>query len=192
VVDVRAVGVALAIGEGVVLAVVCDPRDDGTLDRGRAEHGEDESNGGVCLERSVGKEAMEADCDAEPGEEVHDREHEHVVAVKQAVPQLPAGEAECDDGANGDEPREKAVEVLVRDGLDVLGRGTVGCGTLDLGVVRIRPGGCGALDRMGAHRCARRWTVAGRDDVKRHCATCQYPFNTMQDTGWRANAPRED
>ena len=37
VVDVRAVRVALAVGEGVVLAVVGDPRDDGALDRGGAE-----------------------------------------------------------------------------------------------------------------------------------------------------------
>jgi hypothetical protein len=196
--DVRAVGIALAVGEGVVLAVVGDPRDHRALDRGRAEHREDESNSGGCLERSVGKEAVQADRDTESREEVHDREHDKVGAVKQAVPQLPADDAERDHRADRDQTREEAVEILEGDGLDVLGgravlSGAIECGgALHVGALRTLPGGRGALDGIGAHRCARRWKLARQYDVTSRYTISIFPLNDPQDTGWRANAVCQD
>ena len=131
VVDVGAVRVALAVGEGVVLAMVGDPGDHGTLDRGRAEHGEDETEERGCLERAVGKEAVKADRDTERRGDVHDREHDQVRAVKQAIPQLPADEAEREDRADRDQAREEAVEVFEDGRLNVVRGRTVERGTVE-------------------------------------------------------------
>ncbi len=65
-VDVRAVRVAEAVGEGVVLAVVGDPRDHGSLDRYRSEDREQPADVAVRLERAVRQQPVEADGDAEP------------------------------------------------------------------------------------------------------------------------------
>src|SRR4029077_16393148 len=94
--------------------------------------------------------------------DVHDREYEQVRAVKQAVPQLPADEAEREDRADRDQACEEAIEVLEGGGLDVLGGRTAGSRAFDVhvvgtrlagrapavGVVRTLPGGRGALDRI--------------------------------------------
>src|ERR1700728_1558344 len=183
VIHVRAVGVTVTVGEGVVLAVVGDPGDDWSLDRGRTEHREDEAQSRACLKRSVGKQAVKADRDAERREEIHDREHDEVRAVKQAVPQLPADEAEREDRADRAQPREEAVQVLVGGGLYVLGRWAVKPGTFNMGVLRGGRRRWRTLDRMGAHRCARRWKVARRADATRHHTMRNYPLVYLRNTG---------
>ncbi len=120
VIDVGAVGIAVAIGEGVVLAVVGDPGDDRPLDRRRAEYGEDPAYGWGGLEGAVREEAVKADGDAEARQHVDDREDDHVRKVQQPVPHLPPDDAEGEDRADRDEPRQGAVERLVFDGLNVL------------------------------------------------------------------------
>ena len=126
VIDMGAVRVALAIGEGVVLAVVRDPRDHRPLDRGGAERREHEAQRARGLEGAVCEEAVEADRDAEPREDIHDREHDHVRAVQQAVPQLPADEAERGNRRERDERGDDAIARLVRGQLDVVGSGRAG------------------------------------------------------------------
>ena len=120
--DVRAVRVALLVGEGVVLAVVGDPRDHGTLDRRRAEHRQDRSHRPARLEAAVSQVAMEADGDAPGGERVHDQEHGDVAPVEQVVPELPADDPERDEWEHRDRARGDAVRCLVLDRLDVVGR----------------------------------------------------------------------
>ena len=66
--DVRAVGVALFVGVGVVLAVVGDPGDDRALHRHRAEHREGVFERLRGLEGAMGEQAVEADRDPDRGE----------------------------------------------------------------------------------------------------------------------------
>ena len=75
---------------------------------------------GVGLEAAVGEEAVEADRDTEAREEIDDREHDQVGAVQEAVPHLPADEAEGEDRPDRDQRGERPVEPLVFDRLDVL------------------------------------------------------------------------
>src|SRR5204863_4292817 len=56
--DMRAVRVALLVGEGVVLAMVGDPRDHRPLDCGRAERADDPAHDGTGLEAAMCEEAM--------------------------------------------------------------------------------------------------------------------------------------
>jgi hypothetical protein len=120
VVDVRAVRVALLVGERMVLTVVGDPGDDRALDRGRAEDGQRGLHGRLGLEAAVGEEAVEADGHAEPGGQVGDHEDDDVVKVQPALPRLPRRDTEADDRQHRDRAGGDAVAGLVRDGLDIL------------------------------------------------------------------------
>ena len=116
--------------------------------------------------------------------------------MKQAVPQLPADEAECENWPDRDQAREEAIEILedrrlnVVDRDEAIERGSVEDVTLDRGVVRTLPGGRGALDRIGAHRCARDGTLARPEDARDTVHGMRYPVDTKLNTGWRANAIR--
>ncbi len=118
--------------------------------------------------------------------------------MKQAVPQLPGDDAERDHRADGDQTCEEAIEVLEGDGLDIVRRGAdLGWavergGALHVGVLRPLPGGRGALDRIGAHRCARRWKLARQHDVTSRYIIGIFSHNDPRDTGWRANAVCQD
>ena len=61
---VGAMGVALLVGERVVLAVVGHPVDHRPLQRHRAQHGERVAQRVVGLEGAVGEQAVEAHRDA--------------------------------------------------------------------------------------------------------------------------------
>ncbi len=84
---VRAVRVALFVGERVVLAVVGHPVDHRTLQRHRPEDRERVAQPRVRLERPVGQQAVEADRDADCGEQVHDGEDRQVARPEEVVPQ---------------------------------------------------------------------------------------------------------
>src|SRR5215213_8921979 len=77
---VRAVRIALLVGECVVLAVIGHPVDDRALDRHRAEDPERRPQPRLGLERTVREQAVEPDRDAEADERVHDREDREVEA----------------------------------------------------------------------------------------------------------------
>jgi hypothetical protein len=120
VVHVRGVRVTRLVRERVVLAVVGDPGDHRALDRGAAERGEDRAHGLARLERAVREEPVEADGDPQAGGHVHDREHDQVTPAEQRGPDLPRHHAEGEDRKDGHGAGEETVEVLVRDGLDVV------------------------------------------------------------------------
>jgi len=88
VIDVGAVGVALLVGKGVVLAMVGDPGDDRALDRRRAEDREQAVQPPGGFEGAVGEVAVETDCYPQPGEEVHADEEEDVAPMQGAAPDL--------------------------------------------------------------------------------------------------------
>ena len=119
VVDVGTVGVAWRVGEGVVLAVIGDPRDHRTLDRGGAEDREHGAQDGARLEAAVREEAVEADRDAQTGQDVQHGEDRQVPGTEEPIPGLPCREGQRERRHSGHQPCEGAVEVLVDDGLDV-------------------------------------------------------------------------
>ena len=98
---VGAVGIALLVGERVVLAVIGHPRDHRALDRHRAERGEDRSQRPAGGEAAVRQMAVEADRHAQAGEQVQDHEHRDVAPAQQVGPGLPAGHPEGDPPAGG-------------------------------------------------------------------------------------------
>jgi hypothetical protein len=120
VIDVRAVGIARLVGEGVVLAMVGHPRDDRSLYGRRARHGQDAAQPPLGGERAVGEQPVEADGHAEAREHVEDPEDGDVAPVQQRVPHLPADDAECKEGHDADRPGRDAVQRLVLGWLDVV------------------------------------------------------------------------
>ena len=96
--DVRAVGVAFDVGKGMVLAMIGHPRDDRSLDRCRAENGQDAPHGGRGLERTMGEKAVEPDRDSDCGQQVHDRGDCQVSGADQAVPEQDNGYEGCEEG----------------------------------------------------------------------------------------------
>ena len=110
--DVRAVRIALLVGEGVVAAVVRHPADHGALDRHRAENGEQVLDRLEGLEGAVGQQAVEADGDAGSRQEVHDHEQRQVERADPLVPQQRDG---CEEG---DERQHdgRDVDVAMRPG----------------------------------------------------------------------------
>src|SRR5215218_10261334 len=121
--DVGAMGVALAIRAGVMLAMVGNPRDDRALDRGRPERCDHPARHRAGGEAAMREEPMEADCDAEPGGDVGDGEDRKVAPTQGFVPELPPGEPEEQERNHRDEPRDHPVGGLVRNRLDCLGEG---------------------------------------------------------------------
>ena len=84
---VRRVGVPLAVGERVVLAVVGHPLGHGALDRHGAQDREGRANRRVRLERPVGEQAVEPHRDAEAAQRVERRQHDHVHGADGGLPQ---------------------------------------------------------------------------------------------------------
>ena len=78
------------------------------------------------LEAAVGEVAVEADGHAQAGDDVHDPEDDDVAPVQQAVPHLPPDDAEREERHDGDDAGDDPVPRLVRDGLDVVRRGSIG------------------------------------------------------------------
>ena len=82
---VRGVGIALPVGQRVVLAVVGDPLGDGAL----AGHGPRDCPEGRHeprgLEGAMREQPVEADGDAQPAEHVHGREHHEVDRAESEV-----------------------------------------------------------------------------------------------------------
>ena len=99
---VRAVRVAVLVGEVVVLAMVGDPLDDRSLDRQGAEHRQRVADGGVGLKGAVRQEPVEPHRDPQAGERVPDGQDGDVQRLDHATPEQHHGKA--DDG------RRKKVE----------------------------------------------------------------------------------
>ena len=97
--DMGTVGVTLFVGVGVVLAVVGDPGDGGSLHRHRAQHGEGVFGRLRGLEGTVGEKAVEADGDADRRQQVHRRGNCQVDRADEAVPEQDDGD---DGGQEGD------------------------------------------------------------------------------------------
>ncbi len=74
---------------------------------------------GLRLEAAVGEEAVEADRDPEPGEEVHAEEEEDVAPVQRLAPDLPGGEAERKERDQRHQPGDDPVARLVGDRLNI-------------------------------------------------------------------------
>ena len=111
----------MLVGEGVVLAVVGHPGGDRALDGHRARGGDDPAQPRLGLEGAVREQPVEADRDAQAGDQVHHREHDHVVPVQGAAPELPAGQPEAHERQDRDRARQEAVQRLVGGRLDVVG-----------------------------------------------------------------------
>jgi hypothetical protein len=110
--DVGTVRIALAIGVGVVLAVIGDPVHDRALHRQRAQHGEDALEPGIGLERAVGEEPVETDRHADRGEQIHRPEDRQVGPVNRPVPEQYHGRQHADER----EDDAKQVRVALRAG----------------------------------------------------------------------------
>ena len=115
VVDVRRVRVAWHVGEGVMLAVIGDPGDQRTLERGRAKCSQHEPHAASGLEGAMGEVAVEPDSHAESDRHIRDREHHQVVPMQGPVPELPAGETQAHERHHGYDRRSRRVKALVGD-----------------------------------------------------------------------------
>ena len=92
--DVRAVGIALLVGEAVVLTMRGDPLDHRPLDRGRAERAQHDPHRRARLEAAVGEQAVIADRHAETRQQVGDRQHDQVLPLQDSSPRQPGRPAE--------------------------------------------------------------------------------------------------
>ena len=120
--DVWAVGIALLVREGVVLAVVGDPGDHRPLDRRGAEGAHHGADRGTRLEAAMGEEPVEADRDPEPGRDVDQPEDDEVAPVQPAAGELPDDESQHQEGDHGQEAGDDPVPGLVGDGLHGIGQ----------------------------------------------------------------------
>src|ERR1700761_7220870 len=82
----------------VVLAVVGDPREDRSLHRHRAEHGEGVLERLRGLERTVGEQAMKADRDPDRGDQVHEGGDREDAGADQARREEDDGDDRGDEG----------------------------------------------------------------------------------------------
>ena len=98
--DVGAVWVTLAVGEGVVLAVIGDPGDHGPLDRGGPQRPPARPAEPAGREAPVRQVAVEPDRDPKAGGDIDDREDGQIVPVQRAVPQLPDDEPSARNGTS--------------------------------------------------------------------------------------------
>jgi hypothetical protein len=114
------VGIALFVGERVMLSMVCDPRDHGALDRRRSDPRENPAQCGTGLEGAVGEQSVEPDRDPHRGDHVADGEDRQVAPVKGFVPDLPGGDGEEQERDRRHQPGDDAVGGLVRHRLDQL------------------------------------------------------------------------
>ena len=113
---VRAVRVAGLVGETMVLAMGRDPLDHRPLDRHRAEHREHGAHRAARLEAAMGEQPVVADGDAQPRQEVHDRQHDQVVPVQASSPREPACPPKRNQRCAGHDRAHHALERLVLDG----------------------------------------------------------------------------
>ncbi len=120
-VEVRGMGVAVAVGVLMVSAVEGAPFDDGALAGHGAEDGEDGAEDWAGFVGAVGEHAMVADGDAEDGEGVHSDEERDLEKADAVAPGEVDGEEE---GEEGDADAESHGGVFV-EGL-VVGLGRVG------------------------------------------------------------------
>ena len=118
--DVRAVRIAFAVAERVVLAMVRDPGDHGSLDGRGAEQRQGDAHPARGLEAAMRQVTVEPDRHPERSRDVERHEQHHVGDAQRSAPRLPRGDAEQqerdDDRAAGDDP----IGRLVRDRLDVV------------------------------------------------------------------------
>ena len=118
---VRAVRVALAVREHVVLAMVGDPGDHRPLDRGGPENREQRADRPGRGEAAMGEVAVEADGHAQAGQQIEHAERDQVVEMQAPLGALPRDEADADDGDDRDQPGRDPVRGFVLDRLNVLG-----------------------------------------------------------------------
>lgn len=111
-VAVRGVGVPRPVGEGVVAAVGGDPADDVALETHRPRHRERDAHGADGPVAAVGEAAVEADGDAEAGDDVEDEGDHDVGGMDEAPPQQPAGETDRHEGQDDDHRRHRDVQPL--------------------------------------------------------------------------------
>jgi hypothetical protein len=109
------VRIAGVIGEAVVLAMGRDPFDHRSLDRRRAEDGEQRSQRAGGLEAAMGEEPVITHRDAEPAQHVGDREHEQVLPVQGSAPRQPCPDRERGRREGEDQRAHDALARLVLD-----------------------------------------------------------------------------
>jgi hypothetical protein len=98
------VRVALLVGELVVLAMGGDPVEHGHLQREAARDAQGDLHGPLGLERAVGEVAVQADGDAEAGDDVEDAGDGDVRPAEQSPsPGHRHGDQERDDGQPDDQ-----------------------------------------------------------------------------------------
>jgi hypothetical protein len=88
VIHVRAVRIARAVREGVVLAVIGDPRAHRPRDRRRSTGREHAAQERARLEAAMREVAVKADRHPEPDRDVGDYEDHNVIPVKASIPCL--------------------------------------------------------------------------------------------------------
>ena len=97
-IGVRAVRIAGAVGELVVLAMVGHPGHDVAFDTHLTEHREQVTDGRKRLERAVREQSVVPDGDPQPGEDVAHREDGKRGHPDTVIPEQDDGDGEPDDG----------------------------------------------------------------------------------------------